>query len=696
MKDKQEAYEEHKRRAYERQAAISLSGRDLGELPEVGDPERRERCRENFRAFCEAYFGETFNLGWSPDHLKVIARIEQAVLRGGLFALAMPRGSGKSSLTEAAAQWALLYGHREFVVLVGATESAAVEMLGSIKTELESNDTLAEDFPEVCAPIRALEGITSRCAGQLYHGERTRITWTANELVLPTIEGSAASGAIVRVAGITGRLRGMKAKKPDGRSVRPTLVVVDDPQTSESAASIEQTHKRVRVLAGDILGLAGPGQKISGIMPCTIIRPGDMAEQILDRKKHPEWNGERTQLLYDWPERLDLWERYAEIRADNLRRDGTFAEATAFYAANREEMDRGARVAWEARHNYDELSALQHCMNLRYTDEAAFYAEYQNAPVPDSVGSGEQLTVDGITQKVNGIDRGTIPADCNRLTAFVDVQGKLLYYAVIAWREDDYSGAVVDYGAWPEQRKSYFALADANPTLQTAMPGAGLEGAIYNGLEKLTARLLGNEWRRADGITQRIELLLIDANWGASTDVVYKFCRESPHAGILMPSHGRYIGAASKPLTDHRRAPGERIGLNWIMPASSKRAAKYVVFDSNFWKSFLAGRLLAPKGDRGSLALFGRDPARHLMIAEHCCAEYRVQTEGRGRRCDEWKMRPGAHDNHLLDCCAGAAMAANIIGVSLDKHKEATRAGTIPAPTKKRLSDIQRERRARR
>ncbi|MDD4003860.1 MAG: hypothetical protein PHW69_01485, partial [Elusimicrobiaceae bacterium] len=83
----------------------------------------------------------------------------------------------------------------------------------------------------------------------------------------------------------------MKYKRPDGRSVRPSLVIIDDPQTNESAGSLEQTRKRVRVLAGDILGLAGPGEKISGIMPCTIIRPGDMADTILNKQTHPDWNG---------------------------------------------------------------------------------------------------------------------------------------------------------------------------------------------------------------------------------------------------------------------------------------------------------------------------------------------------------------------------------------------------------------------
>ena len=224
----------------------------------------------------------------------------------------------------------MLYGHREFVVLVGASESAALEMLDSIKTEFEVNEHIAADFPEVSYPIAKLEGIANRCAGQLYKGERTRITWTANEIVLPTIAGAASSGVIVRVAGITGRIRGMKYKKPDGRTIRPEFVVIDDPQTSESAGSVEQTRKRVRVLAGDILGLAGPGKKISGIMPCTVIRPGDMAEQILDKSKHPEWNGERCKMLYQFPRNEELWNKYADLRADELREKGTFEQATAF------------------------------------------------------------------------------------------------------------------------------------------------------------------------------------------------------------------------------------------------------------------------------------------------------------------------------------------------------------------------------
>ena len=682
------SYEERREAARQALMEQSLAGRDIGELPEVEDAARKEACKHNFKLFCETYFPEVYQLEWSDDHLRAIAKIEKAVLKGGLFALAMSRGSGKSSLTETAAIWAMLYGHREFVMLIGASESAALEILDSIKTELEVNEHLSADFPEVCYPIAALDGIANRCAGQLYRGERTRITWTSNEIVLPTIKGAASSGVIVRVAGITGRIRGMKYKKPDGRTIRPEFVVIDDPQTSESAGSMEQTRKRVRVLAGDILGLAGPGKKISGIMPCTVIRPGDMAEQILDKSKHPEWNGERCKMLYQFPKNEDLWNHYADLRADELRESGTFEKATAFYAEHRAEMDEGAVVSWPARHNYDEISAVQHAMNLKLTDEAAFYAEYQNDPLPEDLGTEEQLTVDGIVNKLNGHSQCGVPVSANHLTMFIDVQKTLLFYVVCAW-DDDFTGYVVDYGAWPDQRRRYFVLSDANPTMQSKFSHAGLEGCIYGGLKTLTEDYLSREFTRDDGAAMKIERCLIDANWGQSTDVVYQFCRESQYANVILPSHGKYIGASSKPMSEYKKAAGDRVGHNWRMPnIRGKRAVRHVIFDTNYWKSFIASRLLTSMGDRGCVSLWGRETERHMLFAEHLTAEYRVKTEGRGRRVDEWKMRPEAHDNHWFDGIVGCAVAASMSGCVLEGTDKST-SGSKPK-VKVKLSELRK------
>ena len=682
-------YESVRADAARRSSERSLEGRDIGELPAVEDQERKESCRNDFKLFCETYFPEVYQLKWSDDHLRAIAKIQKSVLEGGLFALAMSRGSGKSALTETAAIWAMLYGHREFVVLVGASESAALEMLDSIKTEFEVNEHIAADFPEVSYPIAKLEGIANRCAGQLYKGERTRITWTANEIVLPTIAGAASSGVIVRVAGITGRIRGMKYKKPDGRTIRPEFVVIDDPQTSESADSVEQTRKRVRVLAGDILGLAGPGKKIAGIMPCTVIRPGDMAEQILDKTKHPEWNGERCKMIYQFPRNDELWERYADLRADELRECGTFERATEFYREHRAEMDEGAVVSWPDRYNYDEISAIQHAMNLKLTDEAAFWAEYQNEPLPEDLGTDEQLTVDGIVNKLNGHAQRTVPVSANHVTMFIDVQKTLLFYVVCAW-DDDFTGYVIDYGAWPDQRRRYFTLGEANPTLQAKFPRSGLEGCLYGGLKALTEDYLSREFTRDDGAAMRIEKCLVDANWGQSTDVVYQFCRESAFANVIIPSHGKYIGASSKPMSEYKKAVGDRVGHNWRMPnIRGKRAVRHVVFDTNYWKSFVASRLLESMGDRGSLSLWGRSSEAHMLFAEHLTAEYRVKTEGRGRRVEEWKMRPEGADNHWWDGLVGCAVAASMTGCVLEGTDVVPKRKTDARPRVK-LSDLRR------
>ena len=663
-----------------RTAAQSASGRDISPLPRVRSGRRKTSCKTSFRKFCDTYFKEVFNIPWSDDHLKVIDKIERAVLAGGLFALAMPRGSGKTTLCEISALWAILYGHRKFICMIGASEDAAAQMVDSIKAEIEVNELLAADFPEVCYPIEKLDGIVNRTSGQLYKGKRTHITWTAKEIVLPSIPKSTARGAIVKCAGITGRIRGMKFKRPDGKSVRPDFVICDDPQTDESARSPSQCVTRETILATAILGLAGPGQKMSGIMPCTIIRDNDMAMRMLDREKHPEWQGELTKMVYKWPDATNLWDEYAERRAEELRSDGDGSQATAFYADNREEMDKGAIVSWYDRFNEDELSAIQHAYNLRIRDESAFFSEYQNAPVVDSEQS-DILTTDEIAEKVNGLKRGEVPGDVDKLTCFIDIQQKVLFYTVVGFAPN-FSGYVIDYGIYPDQKLRYFTLREVRTTLQQKKRGAGLEGAIFHGLETLTDKLHDTIYTRDDGAELLLDLTLIDANWGLTTDLVHQFCRNTKHRGKIMPAHGRYVGAASRPFNEYSRKKGERIGYNWRIPTvKGKRVVRHLLFDSNFWKSFLHARFAQPFGDAGSLTLFKAKPSVHQMIADQCCAEYRIRTAGRGRTVDEWRLPPNKPDNHFLDCLAGSCVAASVLGVKLS--------GLRMTPTKRDSDDVE-------
>ena len=408
-------------------------------------------------------------------------------------------------------------------------------------------------------------------------------------------------------------------------------------------------------------------------------------------------------MVYKFPTNMKLWEEYAEIRAEALRTEGNFLKATEFYLANREAMDAGAEVSWEARFNHDEVSALQHAMNLKFQDEAAFQSEYQNDPLPDDTADDSLLSVDGICAKINGLVRRRVPLKCDRLTMFVDVQKVLLFYVVIAWAED-FTGAIIDYGSWPDQHRHEYSLADANPSIQTLFPKAGFEGALYAALSALTDECLGREWEREDGAVLKIERALVDANWGQSTDVVYQFCRQSSHAGVILPSHGRYVGASSKPMTEYRKQQGDRLGFNWMIPnVAGKRAIRHVIYDTNYWKSFIHARLAVPVGDKGALTLYGRIPGAHQLFAEHLTAEYRVKTQGRGRTVDEWKLKPQSHDNHFLDCVAGCAVCGSMLGASLPETLPAKldrkpmirlsdkRPGGIPPNGRLKLSELRRQ-----
>lgn len=659
-----EQYEKHRKAMAERMRQARASASDIGELPGVLDAERKAECGESLQKFCETYRPAAFSMGWSEDHLKVLQRVETTVKNGGLFGLAMPRGSGKTTITVTAALWALLYGHRRWVCLVGATGPKAQSLLKAIKTELRFNQMLLDDFPEVCWPIKCLDGRAARANGQTFQGESTAMEWLSDTIKLPTIKGSPASGASITVCGITGDIRGQQETLTDGSVIRPDYVILDDPQTRESARSPQQTEDRLATLNGDILGLAGPGVKISGVMPCTVISRGDMADQILDREQCPEWHGERTKLLYGWPERMDLWNRYQEIRELEFKNDGDGEESMEFYNEHHEDMNEGCYAAWEDRHNIDERDGVQHAMHLFFRDEAAFWAEFQNEPI-ESV-EDETVSEEQIAAKVSDLEIGVISNSADVMTAFIDVQKDMLFYVVCAFKQSDYSGWIVDYGGFPDQKTTNFRYAQAKRKLSKMWPGESLEVILKRSLTELTNDLLGRSWKREDGSEVHITRLMIDANWGASRDIVYKFVRGCDHRAVILPSHGKYVGASSEPLNAKAaKKRGVKLGVHWQLKKAQDHPIRYCLYDTNHWKTFTFSRWATENGTPGSLQLYKASPVVHKTFARHQKSEYPVRTVGRGREVDEWKQKPDRADNHWFDCLVGCHVAASIQGCEL-------------------------------
>jgi hypothetical protein len=674
------SYEDRKAADTGRLNAHSAKGRDIGPIPDIANIDRREACRSSIRLFCETYNPEGFYLGWADFHFGAIARIEEAVLYGALYALAQPRGSGKTTIVRTAALWAISYGLCRYLFSIGANASKAEDTLAAIKTMICYLPIYGEDFPEIAYPSRRLGGIAQRARGQLCQEAPTLIEWGEDRVILPTVPPPAnwpprwplrgdgmvpTSNSVISASGLTGDgIRGSLITLPTGESIRPDLVLLDDPQTPESARSPSQNATREQLVSAGVLGMAGPGKTISAVMPCTVIAPDDFIDRILDRHKHPLWRGERTKMLTSMPSDLAAWDRYFEVyRRCAQKEPPNYAEANAYYVEHQVELDAGGEVSWPDRKLPGDVSAIQHAMHFYCRDRRAFFSEYQNDPLPEVDPLPGELTAAEICARVNRHARGVAPARSTRLTLFVDVQQDLLWYAVCAW-EDNFTGAVIEASAWPDQRRNYFALRDANPTIQHTTKIGSLEGSLWAALQALAKHVLDRDWLTDGGGRLRVERGLIDSGWGMSTDTVKRFCRSSAWASILLPSKGMGITASGCPVSDWPKKDGERRGLNWIMPAPKRGEARLVLYDANFWKSFTHARLGTPMGEPGAMTLWGEQPDDHRMLAEHLTAEYRVRTEGRGRKVDEWKEKPHRPDNHLLDCVAGCAVAAAMLGAS--------------------------------
>lgn len=661
-KDKLTYTAKHRERSKQQTQRRLAEVSDIGEIPPVADAKRRRKTTRSFKAFCEVYFPDVFYLKWSPIHLETIKAIEDAVCRGAIQALALPRGSGKTSLCQAAIVWALVTGRRRFGVLIAANQTRANQLLDDIKVWLETNELLYEDFPEIVHPIRKLEGISQRQRAQTYKGERTAIDWKSGVLALPTIAGSKASGSRLAAIGLTSSgLRGLSAATRDGEKIRPDLALADDPQDAESADSLEQTETRERIIKADVLGMAGPGRKIALLITTTVIRSDDLADRLLDHSKNPEFRGKRYSLVDGLPTNMNLWRKYADLRAVDLEDGGDGAKATAFYKKNQKEMDAGCKPLWKERYNDDEISAVQNAMNLFFRDEASFRSEYQNEAT-DSAPNATVIDASVLANALTDAPFGWIPSESDFLTAFIDVHKTLLYYAVCAVTRS-FETVLVDYGTYPKQNRAVFEMSDAFPDLFMAGQTNALEPAVYRGLDALVNRLFTREFQREDGTPIQLERLGIDAGWGATHQLVLKFIRDNQRRALLYPSLGRYYGAASRQIDDFKTAPTTRRGDHWFIYRDPIKAPNgQLVFDVNHWKTRLLNGLNAKTGDPARIRISGSYD-EHRLLLKHLGAEFMMIEESGGVRKEVWKTkRKGWVDNHYLDCLVGALVAASVNG----------------------------------
>ena len=665
-----EGYRDSQRVLMERKRAAE---RDITDIPDRLNPSRWESCSLDLQLFLETYLSEQFCKAWSEAHLRCIAKMQYAILNGGYFALAMPRGEGKTTIAKGAALWALLYGHRRYIVLIAATERKAVLLLGSVKKILRFNTTLLEDFPEVIIPVRDLQGKGSRSSSQTVHGEPTGMIWKTDQVVLPRVDGSDSCESRLEIAGITGDIRGRNATLMDGTEIRPDFAIGDDPQTHGSAKSPSQCDDREEILRTDVLGLAGPGEKLAMVIPCTVIKKGDLADRLLDNELNPDFRGEKTAAIVSWPDNLEedpdkegiTWDDYNEARIEGLHAEDEGKAANEFYIKHCFDLEQGAKVGWEGRRVEGDQSALQSIMNQYYAmGKEAFYSEYQNSPIEHDE-SIYDLTPQTVCSRLNNFKRMEVPKEATMLVSMADINYVGINVTVTAF-QNDFTGFIVDHFKYPEGEK--------NVLIKKNTP--------ENEVAKIVARavidvekLLETKGYTQSGEEIKIDLKLFDGNFW--TDHVFSALRAIRKKNVLADR-----GTAAKKY----RVPvqkGKVIGRPYHKAHKEKGPKGWQIrHDSDFWRMATQKAFLLKPGQPGSLSLWGNDPNRHRAYAHEICCEKLINfVPAEPNDLYQWHMIPG-QANDQLDSTVGCYVAAASLGASLDGVKRTRKKRPKPQPNR--------------
>lgn len=682
-----EKYDLHKESMRVLDAEKVAASQEIKPLPLVVDQARKDFCRLDLRLFAETYVRGLFkdvSKRWATFHLQAFETLQHAILNGGLFTIAVPRGSGKSAMIKAAFLWAAVYGHCHFGVVVCATDRLAKDFLKSLKTQLRGSKVLRDDFPEVCYPIRCLDNKASKANGQKLNGVRTAIEWGATHIVLATVPGFACSGFKITTSGITGSgLRGLIDGKEDGTEERPDVIAVDDFQTPRSAKSVIQTDDRLQIIKGSILGMAGPGEKFAVFVAVTVIQKGDGADQLL---RDPNWQPIRFGVLNQMPGKraMELWAEYREIQKESLAQKLGAGPECEFYRLHQVEMDCQCVATWPDRFNpAKELTAIQAAMNLYYLMGAkAFFAEHMNNPEGDQTGKKPLLKAEDVAKRLNNIERGVVPLGFDLITAMCDVQMELLWYVVMGWQRHTFTGVVLDYGWFPDQRNRSFNLNELTATLQSESGSdtADIEAAVWWGLNQFGEKVLDHKWEIQGGGALQVARCHPDIAYEKSASAVAKFCRSSKWAGILTPArgYGMKIGKtkisnwAPKPGQRHP-APAKRRDCEWMITGVKQHLLKECLFHPHHWKGRMNTAFSLPLHSPGSVSLYGSDELHHEMISQHATSHYPVEAGANDNKWTEWLLKPGVERDDLWDGIVGCAVAASIEGCEL-----ATEAVIVP------------------
>lgn len=239
-------------------------------------------CAVDSELYAHTFFQKTFRQSSPPFARDMWAPLEDPNAR--LVNLLCFRGASKTTRLRTFASKRIAYGISRTILYIGASERDAIRSVQWIRTQVERNSLWSQTF-----------------------GLKQGRKWEETQI---EIEHATFGHTVwVLAAGITGSLRGINFD-----DYRPDLIVVDDPQTDETAATEEQRNKISDLILGAVKNSLAPVSEEPNAKLAMAITPqhrDDVSQQAL---KDAQWTSRVfpcwTKETFDLPmhQQMSSWE----------------------------------------------------------------------------------------------------------------------------------------------------------------------------------------------------------------------------------------------------------------------------------------------------------------------------------------------------------------------------------------------------
>lgn len=241
---------------------------------------------------------------------------------------------------------AILYQYKHYPIILSDSSDQAEGFLDDIKTELEDNYHIIQDFGEI-------------------KGDKV---WRSSVLLTKTNVKVEAIGS------------GKKIRGRRHRNWRPDLFVLDDVENDENVNTPEQRRK---LKSWYDKAVSKAGDTYTDIMYIgTVLHYDSLLSKVLANARY---RTKKYRAVISWAANQSLWDEWERIYT-NLFDDDHRENARTFYEANQEAMLEGTQVLWDEKFTYYDLMEMKVSEGM-----ASFNSEMQNDPIdPENADFNEE------------------------------------------------------------------------------------------------------------------------------------------------------------------------------------------------------------------------------------------------------------------------------------------------------------------